>query len=271
MRAWHSFLLAHELSRGRGSCNGGHVKSTMKSCLLNRLTRLTRLLAAAALSVPVGAGATDADADASQAAAHWRQLARIDVEAGYDLLNENHPGAVPESRDPDFVRRLDAARAKGLARSANVASYEGYVATVGEFANLMADGHIWSNPRFVPRGVHWAGIVAARHGSNWIVADEDVSVSGIQLLGARILECDGISADALARDVLRFRTDTEVQAQLVMRGAWLLVDEGNPFIERPKSCVFERGSERIDAIFHWTAVARDVLLGKHWDHPYGPA
>ena len=67
----------------------------------------------------------------------WQTLTRIDVEAAYDLLKDNHPAALPEVGDTQFTQALAAAHAKALARVPAVASYEGYIATMSEFANAM--------------------------------------------------------------------------------------------------------------------------------------
>jgi hypothetical protein len=77
---------------------------------------------------------------------HWRQIAVIDVNAAFDLLSQNHPGAATELRDLNFQHRLTAAHVAALNRAQRVSSYQGYVATLAAFANSMGDKHIGAGP-----------------------------------------------------------------------------------------------------------------------------
>jgi len=208
--------------------------------------------------------------EAADAASPWQALTRADVEAGYSLLAANHPAATPEAGDSAFIAALAAAHAKALERAASVDSYEGYVATLGEMANSMGDGHIWSNPRFLPRTVSWAGLIAARRGSIWVVARAERPADPA-LAGSRILECDGLPIDAVARAALRFRGNVALEPSLTLRGAWLLVDEGNPFLRRPTACLFDQGGKRTTVTLDWNPIARSDLVANHWNRPFGVA
>jgi hypothetical protein len=230
--------------------------------------RFLATVLAASLALGGGAAADDATPTAGQA---WRTMTRIDVEAGYRLLKDNHPGATPEANDPAFVAMLEAGHKHALERADAVASYEGYVATLGEFARSVDDGHVWSNAYFLPRTVHWAGIVAAKRGSDWVVATEDAKVAGADLLGAKIVSCDGEPAHALARDVLHYRTVVSVEAFQVLYGALLLIDEGNPFLQRPKACDFDQGGKRATLTLNWKPIGRSDLIEHHWYQPTGHA
>jgi len=208
-------------------------------------------------------------ADAAPASDAWRVLTRTDVEAAYALLEENHPAAVPEVGDTAFTSGLAAAHAKALARAAEVTGFPGYVATMGEFAGSMGDTHIWSNSVFLPRMIQWAGLIAAKRGPDWVVANEDSEIAGARLIGARIVGCDDQPADQLAREALRFRGNLANPAVEIIKGGWLLLDEGNPFLRRPRACVFEQDGKRQSLALHWSAIGRDQMLSKYWVRPYG--
>lgn len=195
----------------------------------------------------------------------WVTLARADVEAAYTLLHDDHPGAVPEAGDPAFVAALAAAHAKALERAAQVTNIEGLVATLGEFGASMGDGHIHGNARYFTRSVKWTGLAITRHGADWMVAE------GGDLTGARLLSCDGIPVDDLARDILHYRTNTGVEALVTVRAGWLLVDEGNPFLHRPQACVFDKDGQHIARALEWKSILRNDLLDHHWVRPYGQA
>ena len=217
------------------------------------------------------AGVANSGSTSSSATDEWQALTRMDVEAAYALLEENHPGALPEVGDTGFLAALASGHAKALARSTTVTNFEGYTATVGEFAAAMGDGHIRSRVRFLPRTLQWAGIVAAKRGANWFVANEDPDIVGVQLTGARIINCDGQDADARAIEALHFRADMSSQASQALYGGWLLMDDGNPFVARPHECSFESGGQNVPVALHWTNINLDTLLRQYWKHPYGEA
>ena len=95
----------------------------------------------------------------------WQALTRIDVQAAYRLLEDNHPGALPQTGDTAFRTALRSAHVLALKRAAVVRGYPGYVATLAGFADSMGDGHIQSDPLFKPVVLKWAGIIAARRGN----------------------------------------------------------------------------------------------------------
>jgi hypothetical protein len=205
------------------------------------------------------------------AAAAWRALTRIDADAAYRLLKDNHPAAVPEAGDPKFVSALEAAHAQALRRAAAVTTIEGYAATMSEFANSMADGHIQSYLRFAPRSVEWAGIIAAKRGADWVVATDDPKITGVELMGARITGCDGTSVADLARNVLRYRTVVSVEAFQVLFAGSLLIDNGNPFLKRPAACTFEQDGREQRQALHWTRIGFTKLSETYSKQAYGEA
>jgi hypothetical protein len=209
--------------------------------------------------------------DAATAADHWRALTQLDVEAAYSFLKDNHPGAVPEAGDPQFIVDLDAAHRQALERAALVSSYEGSAAVLGEFAGRLKDGHIAALPRVEVQSVHWAGIIAAKRGSEWIATSVDPKLAPDVVPNSRILSCDGQSAEARAEDVFKFRTDASDDASQVMREVWFLVDDGNPFLSRPAACEFEQEGKRVSLPLQWSRISRNKLLDELWKHPYGEA
>ena len=66
--------------------------------------------------------------------------------------------------------------------------------------------------------------------------------------------------DLARKNLGGFRADWSVGAQQTQSAPWLLVDEGNPFITRPKACVFEHNSQRRTVTLDWTRVKRENLV-----------
>lgn len=195
-----------------------------------------------------------------EVASHWRALTQGDVEAAYRMLSEDHPGAVEAVGDAAFRRRLEQAHSAALERAGRVASVEGYFATMAAFATAIGDKHIWSRPLLTPATMDWAGILVASRGSAWVVADEDAAADGAPLLGARLVSCDGVAADALAEQRLgTYRAVWSVGAQRIAAAPWLLTDDGNPFLERPGRCRFEQAGQSRDVALRWRTSRRTEL------------
>lgn len=212
---------------------------------------LAAAAAAAVLASPVAAQ-TPPDRD-------WAAVTRIDVEAAYALLNDNHPGVLPEVDDPDFRRRLEDGRALALERAARVSDAGGHRAVLNGFAGGMGDRHI----AFEPAGRaswSWAGVVFRKAGAEWRVSAHEPEAGEADLVDAVLVDCDGVAADAVARAWLDgFQLDWSVEAQRERRGALLLLDNGNPFLNRPAACRFATARGSVERPMRWRAITPQAL------------
>jgi Peptidase family S41 len=189
----------------------------------------------------------------------WSPIATQDVEAAYRLLRDNHPGAAAELHDLAFQQRLKNAHTLALSRARTITSYQGYLFVLAGFATDMGDKHIWSRPTFVVNLPRWAGIILSKRGDAWIVTDTEGDQSS--LLGASLISCDGEAVQDLARkNIGGFHAVWSVGAQQIQNAPWLMVDEGNPFISRPKACVFEHKAQRETVTLDWVRIKRENLL-----------
>ena len=190
----------------------------------------------------------------------WRHSAEIDIEAAYQMLLADHPGATPEVGDNVFRATLERSHAVAAARAQQVESYEGYVATLAAFANAFGDKHVRSSPTLQLARPDWAGVILAKRGDRWVVADEQALSPADSLLGARLVSCDGRTPDDWGKQVLGgFRADWSVEAQQEQSAPWLLVNEGNPFVPRPVSCAFDKGGAVRDVRLDWRPISRGSL------------
>jgi hypothetical protein len=225
------------------------------------------MILAAALAMTVAARPAFAQIpsfgiDAFQAPAdpRWSPITVQDVEAAYRLLRDNHPGAAPELHDLAFQQRLNNAHTLALKRAGTVSSYQGYLFVLAGFATDMGDKHIWSRPTFVVNLPRWAGIIVSKRGDAWIVTDTEGDRSA-SLGGASLISCDGEAVQDLARKNLGgFHAVWSIGAQQIQNAPWLLIDEGNPFITRPKVCVFEHNAKRQAVTLDWVRIKRENLL-----------
>jgi hypothetical protein len=228
---------------------------------LNNATILAAFLTLLGVAPSTFAQIPSEGVDTFQAPAdsRWSAIATQDVEAAFRLLRDNHPGAAPELHDLLFQQRLKNAHTLALKRAQTVTSYQGYLFALAGFATDMGDKHIWSRPTFVVNLPRWAGIIVSKRGNTWIVTDTETDQSA--LLGASLTGCDGQAVQDLARkNIGGFRAVWSVGAQQIQNAPWLLIDEGNPFITRPKACVFEHQSQRETLTLDWVRIKRENLL-----------
>jgi hypothetical protein len=176
------------------------------------------------------------------------------------IRSHNRPGAAPELHDLAFQQRLNNAHMLALRRARRVTSYQGYSAVLAGFATDMGDKHIWSRPAFVINTPRWAKIIVSKRGDAWIVTDADQPQT--TLLGASLIGCDGGSRKKSGSKESR-RVPHRLERRCPTdpgRAPWMLVDEGNPFIPRPKDCVFDHNDQFETVTLEWTRIKRDMFL-----------
>lgn len=197
-----------------------------------------------------------------EVADHWRALARIDGRAALALIRENHPGAQPVLHDTVFLENLDRAQRHLEERLAQVTNYDGYNAVMEGLAADFRDGHIWSQSLAKPRSRTWTGMVVVREAGSWVIASQmPAPGKKADLVGARIVSCDGMDADAWAKSRIgMFQADPGIEARLASSASWLLIDENNPFLKRPERCVFQRdGAAAQDVELFWGRTSTDMV------------
>lgn len=157
------------------------------------------------------------------------------------------------------------AKARDLARTRapQVSTAEGYLAVMSGFANGLYDKHLSFKPTLSISRPNWVGLIIARRGGRWIVADEDPWPGRARLKGATLASCDGRDADAVAKERLGgFRAEWSIDAQRGQAAPWLLIDERNPFILPLRRCTFstDKGEQTIE--LEWQPVSRDTIIAR---------
>lgn len=190
----------------------------------------------------------------------WPEITRTDVEAAYRLLNEDHPALSRTINDTAFRARLDEGRALALRRAEEVTNAEGYNATMSGLANVAGDKHIWWRSETQPPTIRWAGLILTRRGDDYIVFSHELADGERSLVGARLISCDGVSADDFAEAKLGgFSAVWSIEAQRIQRAPTLLLDNGIPFVMRPTRCDFLVERRRIPHTLNWREVQRADL------------
>ena len=182
--------------------------------------------------------------------AQWRAAALRDVEAAYRVTLANHAGA-RDPHNPAFLDHLAAARAHGLGLASRVGDGPGYVATLLAFSNRIRDGHAGAYPTFsfgAVRPTQWPGFVAAWRNDLFVHTAQD----GAAREGERIVSCDGKPVRRLLEEtVFGYFGRIAEEGQWWSESANLFLDFGNPFVPRPRRCLFELDGRRTERDLHW--------------------
>lgn len=205
---------------------------------------------------------TAASCLSAQAADPWAALATRDLDAIHDLLLANHPGPV-DPQNPVFKDWLEKGLREAKGRAANAVSLEDYQRALRSYANGFRDGHIGVNFYYTPRDDEWPGFVVGADGDS-VVATYADGKTGLPV-GAKLVSCDGQSADAL----LAARTDpyywnAGIPHLRTGRAFHLFYQAEADNQPKLKSCVFSSGTVTLS----WRKIA-DAELQKILDHAQG--
>ncbi|HEX8605740.1 MAG TPA: hypothetical protein VF774_24065, partial [Pseudoduganella sp.] len=185
--------------------------------------------------------------------AGWQAAAARDIEAGYDVTLANHAGAV-DPHNPAFLGNLKAAREHGLALAGKVADGAGYRSALLGFTAQIHDGHAGLYPTFDAGSLQpllWPGFVSAWRGDLFVYAAE----GGAARQGERIVSCDGKPTRRLMEEnVFAFFGRADEEGQWWSLAPSLFVDAHNPFVQRPRRCVFELAGKRSERQLDWRPV-----------------
>lgn len=91
------------------------------------------------------------------------------------------------------------------------------------------------------------------------MALDEEAADGPALKGATLVSCDGIPVDRVGEERLgTYRAVWSVEAQRIQGAPALLVDDGNPFLARPRTCVFEQGGSTRTVTLRWRRPPQDL-------------
>lgn len=201
------------------------------------------------LAACAGAQAAPPAKDLPNTPEQWRAAVVRDIDAGYRITLDNHPGAV-DPQNSEFLPNLRAAREHALKLAEGVSNAAGYAAAIRGFNVRIRDGHAGMGSRLETAGQErWPGFVAVWRGDGIYVY---ASVAGGPKAGARVLSCDGKADQQLMRDNLfSFMGRVNEGGQWWSMSRWLFVDQGNPFVSLPQRCVFQHEGAQAELALTW--------------------
>ena len=218
----------------------------------------TVLLAAAAI-VAVSASPSMAQnaspADWMTQPRDWGETLREDATALHATIIDSHPG-VHDTLNPDFRAKADAGLALALRRAEMTTDAGGWWWAMRALVAGFDDGHVQIGLKaqggFPTR---WPGFLTVYRGADQVVANRDEADTSAPPLGARLIDCDGTSADQLAEDrVGAFRGRWFLESQRALLGDWLFMNPSNPWLGEMTTCRFESEGQTRSYALNWRAI-----------------
>lgn len=193
----------------------------------------------------------------------WSATLRQDVTAIHAAIIDSHPG-VHDSLNPGFRARADAGLAEALRRADTTTNAGGWWWAIRAFVASFDDGHVQigltESAGFPTR---WPGFLTVYRGSDQVVAARDEGDTAVPPMGARLLDCDGVSADRLAEERIgAFRGRWFLESQKALLGDWQFMNASNPWIAEMRSCRFESGGRVGTHVLNWRPIAPDDLSAR---------
>lgn len=196
------------------------------------------------------------------APADWGQALREDAQAFHDLIADSHPGPV-DSENPGFAAQLEGGLRTALERARSADSYEDWYFALNEYQASFDDGHL-NLHAFAKMGHQlprrWPGFVTGLRADDQGRERHEVVFSQEPSgppLGAVLTACDGRPAEALAAEFVgRGAGRWNLRSRRSSFAGALFVDQGNPYVARPETCVFDvEGRSKT-----WRLAWRDLSL-----------
>jgi hypothetical protein len=244
---------------------------------------MKRVLFGAALAAAIAALVLPAQAETPRTSPGtpegWRAAAAQDLGAIHDLLRDNSPAMVVNRDSAHFRHWLEEGLRQARAELGKVTDGKSYYYLVQGYAAGFRDSHIQFGPTRAAgldlSAVAWPGFVIGYRNGGYQVLYRAPDAPDAPPPQARLLGCDGKSAEAFALTHDRYDGNFQLASVRASRAVGLLLDRGNPFIARPTACSFASGSESLSYRLSWRPLDEaqtrqiDAAIGNGARHSLG--
>ncbi len=195
----------------------------------------------------------------------WGETLRIDAQALHDDIAANHPGQV-DAANPDFAVNNVEQLALALKRAETAESYGDYYFAMRIYASSFNDGHVILGARgSTPNTLQWPGF-ATDYDDDGDIRVALASPGSLVPVGARLIGCDGLSAEEYAAATLGTMFGRwELESQRRQLGASLFFDESSGYIPTAERCMFEHSGMNWDIALKW----RPISVKQYFDYRVG--
>ena len=191
----------------------------------------------------------------------WSATLAQDATSLHAIMVDSHPGT-HDPLNPEFRGRLDAGLARALERADAATDAGGWWWALREYVAAFEDGHVGLSLNQQGYGfpTRWPGFLTVWSGGQNIVRERDEGDASAPPVGARLIDCDGIPADALAEQRIgAFRGRWFLESQRVQFGDWLFMNASNPWTPEMSRCRFETDGQVRDYVLNWRLIEAGEL------------
>lgn len=189
----------------------------------------------------------------------WGETLRIDATALHDDIAANHPGPVNPD-DPGFAARNDAQLARALRRARTAKTKADYFYAMRQYVASFNDGHLeFGVFGATPEEPRWPGFLT-RYDDDGRQRVFVRDAWGPAPVGARLVGCDGKSADAVSAEIVgSILGRWEMLSQRRLFGVMTFANTTNPYVMHPARCTFNvHGTARTIAL-DWRSISFSAL------------
>lgn len=190
----------------------------------------------------------------------WSATLIQDATGLHDIMVDSHPGT-HDPLNPAFRPRLDEGLTVALDRARTTTDAAGWWWALRAYVASFEDGHVGINITQPNYGfpTRWPGFLTVYRGADQVVADREPADAATPPLGARLIDCDGVGAEALAAQRIgQFRGRWFLEAQRVLYGDWQFLSARNPWISEMRQCRFEADGVTKTYTLNWRATPEDI-------------
>jgi hypothetical protein len=202
----------------------------------------------------------------------WREKTLNDLQKIRSTLEANHPAfkISQESPEKDFLEWFESGFKIAKRRAEKVDSLFGYYFTLRAYGIGFKDEHlvvqVASFDRFKEQmKFRWPGFAVQLSEKNQIRISSinPLVANQVPPVGAVLLSCDGRESEAILNEnVYPFYGDKRILKNRATFVPRIFVDSGNPFIQLPKACLFQKEGNTQSYPIKWTSISFEELWPK---------
>lgn len=173
----------------------------------------------------------------------WSLMAQRDLEAMHAQIVANHPGSV-DPENPNFGKWVEEGFRAAMTKAAEVNSFGGYAAALRFYGAGFRDGHLNVGTTISLPKLWWPGFLVALRNDKYIVSATAPDDASLPPMNAELVDCDGRTPrQILEEDVWPYLQGPKLDNLWAPVASALLLDRGNPWMKRARSCRFRAGDE----------------------------
>lgn len=203
----------------------------------------------------------------------WVEMTRRDLKTIYQQILMNHPGPYDQN-NPQFKTWLEEGFKKYYDLAEEVTSFEGYSYIMYGYTNGFQDMHITYRTTLARDKINWPGFVLRYQNGKMFV--HSVSRDKTQFpetlpKSSELISCDGKKANDLIKEVIfPYFGIADLEAHWTPLTSRFFLDYGNPFVQRPKQCLFKFKNRTIDHKLTWHPIPKPHAMKLVRSAGFGP-